>query len=846
MKQLRQRLGSARGVVATTIAALFCAACTSGVGPGMSSGAPREEEEDETPFTTASGDSGNANLGSGGAVVAVLELDAPNRSSFVLRGTVPVPKGTYPRADGKVPLAIRNPDGGVVATQLEIVSRYPKESDGADVVEVLGRVDLPAGAQAGERLQYQVVEDLQDAGKMPIRSGVLQLISDPQALVVTAQDHAGHVYALQLFPGLRSRFQAGLADVRRKGSAAVTFVNYGTLQSTAAVGGPNGALPHMFGVHAYATAWAYEDGLSLDLRFNNGASGHDKSDPIDDVLGLQYFKSIELRVPKGWAVVPDVQDPCFGAPTLAGDFAIYPLVKALPGGKLHVMPSQASFHRRLALVDAGNVALAHSMLAQDGLGFARRGTSPDSGDDLFSFWNPKTPGYFPQRHAMPDLSYLGQSALQSKVNFEFENPRLALETGNPGTWPIEAPALGWAHPWGVGYGGMTGGGEIHLYDGLKTLELGSAKSYRSFELTHRMYVERNPIVLYNKDGKPSALENWLIQGASSTYVDMFYFLRLLPNGGDPFGYNQAPQFQVTAVRQADKDPDYEPALLGYDPIDFQHYIRATRSAKVLAWLGNDELAKDDLKMSAEVFRLSYHEYPNNAYGTAIQSGLRAAINAVNANPDVGFNFGRGEAWGIDCALSAYALGTSEERNVWRPWFAKISDTIAKGQSSCNGFVQAVINDKWVNGDFKARSSVEQAITEHALVGLVERVFRGVDSARVAQTEAALKNSLQAMIGPMAWSNEYHAPWFYLGVAPLEAGSAPFCGGVPENASGNGPDSYQNWSSFAYGHELTGDAKFMQKAAEMAGSNALLVALKAQGFNNLENQAALIATCQAQQ
>ena len=35
----------------------------------------------------------------GGAVVALLELEAPTQSPFVLRGTIPVPPRTWPRPD---------------------------------------------------------------------------------------------------------------------------------------------------------------------------------------------------------------------------------------------------------------------------------------------------------------------------------------------------------------------------------------------------------------------------------------------------------------------------------------------------------------------------------------------------------------------------------------------------------------------------------------------------------------------------------------------------------------------------------------------------------------------------
>ena len=43
--------------------------------------------------------------------VAILELAAPAPRDFVLHGTVPVPPGTYPRHDGKMPFLVKDSDG---------------------------------------------------------------------------------------------------------------------------------------------------------------------------------------------------------------------------------------------------------------------------------------------------------------------------------------------------------------------------------------------------------------------------------------------------------------------------------------------------------------------------------------------------------------------------------------------------------------------------------------------------------------------------------------------------------------------------------------------------------------
>src|SRR5258708_6548489 len=65
--------------------------------------------------------------------LARLELYPPTlaggsaRTHFLLHGTVPIPKGLFPRPDHKSPFAVLNhdPAATLVPAQVEIVSRYP-------------------------------------------------------------------------------------------------------------------------------------------------------------------------------------------------------------------------------------------------------------------------------------------------------------------------------------------------------------------------------------------------------------------------------------------------------------------------------------------------------------------------------------------------------------------------------------------------------------------------------------------------------------------------------------------------------------------------------------------------
>ena len=60
------------------------------------------------------------------------------------------------------------------------------------------------------------------------------------------------------------------------------------------------------------------------------------------------------------------------------------------------------------------------------------------------------------------------------------------------------------------------------------------------------------------------------------------------------------------------------------------------------------------------------------------------------------------------------------------------------------------------------------------------------------------------------------------------------------------ETYQDWASFAYGYELTGDPLFLRHARFQTGGanfNDLVVRLRSAGTENLENRAALLAVVQ---
>jgi hypothetical protein len=791
-----------------------------------------------------------------GQTVAVLETTVRLPvTDLVLRGTFPVPPFTYPRGDGKNPFVMLDWDGTPLVTQTELVSRYAHSAEGADVVEVLARVHVAPGTPDGVQARYSVVyaphapptgpgapglEDLRaPAGLTPT---VLALLDDPSGIEIRTRDCFGNTYACRPLDG------SGSYKLMRHGRVSSELRVFQMMRPEPPVPGASGTLPHSLGVHAYLSTLTGHDILGLTLRFTNAGSGRDQGTDLDDPLDKHYFESLEVVVPAGLELVQDFSDPFYGSVATEGARWVWPVVEPIPG-KLHVLRWQGQFHRRLWLGTSAEIDEVVAYSDSIGQAFCVRGTDSVTGRALWSWWNKGTARYFPQRFLLPSLEHMNLVALRNTLagqRFHLEN-RLANGTSD-GDYPIQSNVLGWGHPYGVSYGGMTSGAEIFLYDGVGTAASAATHGYPQFAATHRMHTDRHPTALYDLDGEPSSFERWRVENGDRDYIPFTCYLNPLLTGNypDPFGFRTAPRFQIDFVAGNGLAPSYESQHLAFEPHDLQHFIRYTRSAKVLAWLGNDSLAKDDLRMQAELVHLSYHDLRNHPNGSFFQGGLLAHRAFVNANPGKGFGFGRGEAWGLDCMLAAYSLADPTWRANKLPWFRTVSEVLMTGQGVCTGFIQAIVSNKAVNGLYRARQQIEQSITESALQGLRETVFRRADPAYEAMTRDLLLNSLYAFIGEMAWFPGQAAPFRYTGIGPLDIAQPIWCrrGQMPGNAITPGDlEAFQDWCSFAWGYEITGDPIFLERATTQIGVPNLFNRLLNDGAQNLENRAALLALLQ---
>jgi hypothetical protein len=212
-------------------------------------------------------------------VVGMLETRQPSLDDFLLRGTLPIPANSYPTG-GPNPFTILDYDGTPVFTQVEIVSRYSDDSEGADVVELLANVHrnpaLATGAPARYAVTYSTsLNAIPPTEHPPVPEVVDQLLLDPDGIQVLTYDCFGNRYASHVL-----RPQS--FDVLHHGPLQAEVRVYQTMVPEPPI--PGSTLPHLFGVHAYLGWFSGRSSVELDLRFNNAQDGHDVTTPLDDPL----------------------------------------------------------------------------------------------------------------------------------------------------------------------------------------------------------------------------------------------------------------------------------------------------------------------------------------------------------------------------------------------------------------------------------------------------------------------------------------------------------------------------------------------------------------------------------
>ena len=749
-----------------------------------------------------------AQLARPGDAVARIELVLPAQDPFVLRATVPVPRGTLSRAATRLPLSLRAGDGVFEPTQLDPVVHHARELDGASVVEVVGLVHRPIGARAGGRAIWELVRVDQSIGAHVAPIEVETLLATPGAVKLRARDAFGRLLEADL-----------LADLRLDGPSLETLFNgplrrIDRLHCAARPVAPS-AGPHAFGVQSFVTRFAHAPVLRLDIQVHDAWSGEDAVAPDDDVLGDILFEHLDLVLPAGWMAVATHADPFLASARESAGEHVQPIVAALPDGRLHVLPQLSRFQRRFVLAPASEQALAASMAAEEGQGFVLAGPT-SSGLEGWSWWNAQTPHYWPQQVPLPRWDSSVVASLRSSIVAEHSNLAALVAAGlpSPTGYPIASGVLGWAHPWGSTYGGMSDGDEVWLWDGVDVAAAGSVEGLRAAQLRLRMYACRQPNVMYEARGRPSAVEDWIEQGPSGPYFPVWWFNGPLLAKADPWGLLVADQSQRDLALAQDRVAPYDAALRAYMPIDYQHLVRHVRNAKTLVWLANDPLARLELESQAESWRFSFPELPQTSWGEAIETGFLHERRHVDAHPAAGLAVGRGEGWGLDALVAWHAIAPPRLRERYLPFFERFARLLADGRSSCDGSLMAWPASSCFGGLYRVRTQTETAILEHALLGLREQALRGASPCAHELVADILRRSHASTIVAPAWSEALGGPLAKVAVGPYDEAIAGWCGWIPSDGASTEVDTYQSDSSFAHGFRATGDPGFLVKVAQL--------------------------------
>ncbi|HPF15371.1 MAG TPA: hypothetical protein PLJ12_14000, partial [Planctomycetota bacterium] len=571
---------------------------------------------------------------------------------------------------------------------------------------------------------------------------------------------------------------------------------------------PVTALPHMMGVHTYLTTWTNAPYIALDLVVHNGMDGLDPETSLDDLLDHLYFQRLSLELPVGWKVLTMFDNPLESPQTqaLGSNISSLDLISPLPLGRMHILPRQARFMRRMMIVKDNPTAIAQArevLNRRDLATLARPRVQTDL--RLWTWWNPRTAFYFPQKFPLPALTDFDLPLISARLDQRFNEVSRQIAAGQGGTYPFTSPAFGWCHPWGEPYGGAPGGDEIHFVDGLRTLATENLNGYRLAEFAAKSYMDRQPIAFYNADGGPLRLRDLMkVDSQGRFYADCHF--QLVPSGVHEF-----PRFDRTDKRHAQMvlalnlQPEYQDALLNWNPIDIQHLIRYTRNFKTLAWLGNDSIAKDELRLVAETYRLSYHELYSSPDGYVQGSGLLDKVLFVQTYPGKGVGVGRGEAWGMDAACAAYAFSGPEFRTRFRPWFEIFSRVLEIGQSDCTGNVQAFVIWNFFDGRYRIRQSFEVAMLEQSMQSIAETVFKGVNDLRYNSLRQVQTLSTYSSMEAPFWDPVQLGPWFTTATGSNDPNLIPdMCLNVPADARLDHVDFTDYWNAIAYSYVHTRD------------------------------------------
>lgn len=783
-----------------------------------------------------------------GDVVAKFTVVAPTTVAFTLEATLPIPPGlVFPGTDA-VPFAIVS-RGVEVPTQIEIVSQYPDPAHGADVIEVIARVERPIGSAPRDEITFDLVSSRQQDQSFQPTPLVEQLLTTPGALTVSARDLHGNLYLTNLLQRITTRhpnvFEVRDGRVARETRHHTVMVPASTSQT-----GEQAPYPHMLGAHVFTKTYAQENFIVLNLVFHNGMFG-DNPNATDDAIHDIYLNALDLNLPDGWELGWAIDHPSVGDPVPTAQGSRVSLVSALPGGQYHVIPQQFQFARRLVIgYGADGLARGLQIVKRDNRGFCVPGPRPgqasaDPTEDLWSWWNAGTARFLPSNSRLPHLDHIPRSTMAAGLRGSYDSYAQQTLTGAPGPYPNLFGNLGWAQPWGPQYGGVPGGDEIQMYPGVDVAWARNPVGLRWLDLLSKAYIDRQSVAIFDAAGRPPVLEDH-VQGLDrpEPYVNSFFYMR--ETGGNYFRFqNTDRRFAEYAYLNA-KVPYYQKDLKDFQPIGLQHLTRFISPQLALVWLANDSIAKLQVELHASLFQLSFHKYHNSAYNHIQRTGLRQRLDEVGANQGQGADFGRGEAWGLLTSTAYYAIASEEERTRLEPWFNDIARVAELGQSTCTGNPTAIRIFNHFKGAYQSRQSFEVGFMLNAAHSMRTTVFESRDQEVAGLLRSYVTAGAYSTTEAPFWNEALKGQVSLIAVRPLDNRLPEFCQNIPEN--GYIPNYFIDRTTalpaWTYAFKETGDGTFLNRAVTALNDGGNIEAsLEAMGTNLLYEWAPFLALLQ---
>jgi hypothetical protein len=765
------------------------------------------------------------------APVAILECEVPDLNRFVVHGSVPLPEGfTFRRTP--CPFTVFDRDDNPLVTQWEPIAY---RADGTLMtVEILAQA-VRGSMEPGSIQRFLVRE-------VPSSYAPLDIDLDHPVFSNV------HLRAVDSF-GNEYRGDPEFVRIHRYGAVQVTAEWSMRLLPTDVDSPTN--LEQLGAAQMWLSFRRDSNIIEVALNFHNASSQHP---------GWHlYFERLQLTIPELWGAVSMWPEPQAGEVfTFNGNIRVLPLIKRMPGPQMHFMEQRHERGFRYWLHPQGRLAKALELSERKGWAHAiDQVVNPTTGERTWSFHNADTSGYFPQGLPMPDLSHVDglREGLISTKNALYNQISNAYSVG-----PGEAILLedGFRNPYGVTYGGMTGGVNINPYQGMETLWSGQREGLLHAYAVMRCYNDRQPGAMYEDNGSsfdptdPAYLDK---DGTQPYRLYSNVFSTSYPNivHDAPWNWHSQDPFHEQYVEANNLVPAYRNPLVNFAPIDTQHMWRYSRMIKMLVYLDNDPLARRRMEAACELLRATYYDGP--------EGRLRGFLNGPG---EIGGGFGREHAAAGDFAAAAYAMGRTQWRARWKPWFETYADSMDHIQSP-GGIWMALTHGKVATSEplgdghvayFRSMRPNEHVYSMHALRGIQETVFgEDADPPRHARARQMIKLGGRAMWRMLwRWNEDLSGPngnglWDRVAVGQI--GANPL---MVRNHTHLPPqmwepglalDSYRTGLGLTYWlvEERPLTAEMVDSLVTYSGTTDFLGAAMSQGLNNIFNDCALLAFLQ---